>query len=584
MIRTTVGLVVGLGVTLLGGVPGWADPGNEVLGHDGHEATGAGDPDQTSLPRWSLSKPLRRAVVQRSTPPTPAGVLGDNAITAVEVRAIVVKTLSAINDPNMTVAVVDRVGNILALYRDTGAVPGLNDDVAVGLARTAALFSNSRAPLSSRTVRFISGRNFPNGVAGTPSGALYGIENTNRGCALNVTFNPLKAVPASRSVQGIQMGWPCNAADQSGCGLGIVTGKFSYADPVPLSELTDANPAAVNPGGIPIYRFGASQEEDRLLGGVGVAGIPAAHAEFAAFVGTLGNGGTGPVFQFPLPAPGNVFIDGIRLPFVNQVARPPGTSSRPYPGDAGYAAGIMPQNGSPAPTGYLVGPVADPLGNLTLADVTQIVERTIAAANGTRAQIRLPVGFCTRMNIAITNLDGVTLALYRMVDTTLFSLDVSQAKARNAIYFSSVAGSAELGLPPGTAVTARGLGFGGQPLYPSGIANSGPGPFFDTYVEDVGNLATRAGFCQQGDDMSANRSGVVWFPGSMPLYRDGQLIGGLGVSGDGVEQDDYVTFLGATGYLPEDGIRIDASLTNGVRIPFLKFPINPSACFSPPSM
>lgn len=36
------------------------------------------------------------------------------------------------------------------------------------------------------------------------------------------------------------------------------------------------------------------------------------------------------------------------------------------------------------------------------------------------------------------------------------------------------------------------------------------------------------------------------FPGSVPLYRGAVLVGGLGVSGDGVDQDDLVAFYGAS--------------------------------------
>ena len=353
----------------------WSVADSRVAGRDDAPAsppsrdtsvTAPPPPQNQVAPRAALLKPSRRTAQRRTNPSAAAGVLGDNVLAPAEVDAIVKKALSTIDNPNMTVAVVDRPGNILALYRDSAAAPGLNDDVAVGLARTAALFSNSRAPLSSRTVRFISGKNFPNGVAGTPSGALYGIENTNRGCELNVAFNPGMAFPPSKSVEGLRPpGLPCNFSSQAGCGLGIVTGKFSYVDPVPLAELLDVNPAAVNPGGIPIYRVGASQAEDRLLGGVGVAGIPAEHAEFAAFMGATGNGSTSPVFQFPLPSPGNVFIDGVRLPFIKQATRPAGTTSRTAPGDSGYDPDFDPVDdpkpGTPAPTGYLVGPLADPL-------------------------------------------------------------------------------------------------------------------------------------------------------------------------------------------------------------------------------
>ena len=75
-------------------------------------------------------------------------------------------------------AVVVRAGHpgVDTAGRPVIAVP----DPLVALARTAAFFSNNQAPLSSRTVRFISGIHFPPGIAFTPNAALYGIENTNR--------------------------------------------------------------------------------------------------------------------------------------------------------------------------------------------------------------------------------------------------------------------------------------------------------------------------------------------------------------------------------------------------------------------
>jgi hypothetical protein len=36
------------------------------------------------------------------------------------------------------------------------------------------------------------------------------------------------------------------------------------------------------------------------------------------------------------------------------------------------------------------------------------------------------------------------------------------------------------------------------------------------------------------------------FSGSVPLYRQGVLIGAMGISGDGIFQDDMVSFLGAS--------------------------------------
>jgi hypothetical protein len=40
------------------------------------------------------------------------------------------------------------------------------------------------------------------------------------------------------------------------------------------------------------------------------------------------------------------------------------------------------------------------------------------------------------------------------------------------------------------------------------------------------------------------QDGLQIFPGGVPIYRAGKLIGGIGVSGDGIDQDDMVAFLG----------------------------------------
>jgi uncharacterized protein GlcG (DUF336 family) len=186
--------------------------------------------------------------------------------------------------------------------------------------------------------------------------------------------------------------------------------------------------------------------------------------------------------------------------------------------------------------------------------------------------IRLPLGSRARMVISVTGLDGSVLALYRMPDATVFSIDVAVAKARNVVYFSSRdADPRDLGgVPAGTAFTNRTIGFGAQPLFPSGILNSQPGPFFDVFQYDLANP------CTQGrQPANPNQSGIVFFPGSAPLYRNGALIGGLGVSGDGVEQDDYVTAAGAQGLEAPDAARADQVFVRDVRLPYWKFPRNP---------
>lgn len=495
------------------------------------------------------------------------------SIGAAEVETIARAAAQSLSDDTMTVAVVDRAGRVLAVFRKPGANPA-NDDAAVGVARTAAFFSHNQAPLSSRTVRFISGIHFPPGITNTPSAALYGIENTNRGCDFNVEFNEGKCVPRARRIGGDR----CEPGDTSGCGPGIVTGK-QFPD--------DGDASSVNAGGLPLYRVEASggvASNGQLLGAIGIAGVAGdpQRAEYAAATGAFASVGTAivPVPFFPLPQPGNVFIDGIRLPFLgpdlrlrfNDDGLPVGVRLEGIAaGAAGGSFVIAPQNGGCAANEYLAGPRAG--SRLSLAEVDAIVQRSVATAKKTRAAIRLPLNRFARMVIAVADVDGSLLALYRMPDATVFSIDVSVAKSRNVVYFSEhgIAG----GVAAGTAVSNRTIGFGAQPFFPPGIDSSvfdpEPGPWFESlFVRDLENA------CTQGDQLSnPNQNGVVFFAGSTPLVRNGTLVGGLGVSGDGIEQDDYVTYFGAGEFLPEEQIWADRVKVDGVRLPMFKFPRHP---------
>ena len=501
------------------------------------------------------------------------GGAGYGSLVPAEVEAIVRAAAQSLDSDSMTIAVVDRAGRVLALYRKPSANPA-NDDLAAGVARTAAFFSHNQAPLSSRTVRFISGIHFPPGITNTPSAALYGIENTNRGCDFNVTFNPGKCVPRARRIGGAA----CFTADRSGCGPGIVTGKVFPGD---------ADPSSVNAGGIPLYRVsvdGRRVVNGGMIGAIGVVGVAGDPqlAEFAAATGAFGSLATGiaPVPFFPLPAPGNVFIDGIRLPFLGPGLRLdfattgiPSGVRRLEGTRAGSDNGtflIAPQFGGCAANEYLVGPVAG--SRLSAAEVDGIVQRAIATAKKTRAAIRLPLDRYARMVIAVADTDGRLLALYRMPDATVFSIDVAVAKSRNVTYFSQ---NGLPGMSGGVAVTNRTIAFGSQPFFPSGIDSSvlgpRPGPWYESlFVKDLNNP------CTMGTaPLNPNQNGIVFFAGSTPLYRGNDLAGGLGVSGDGIEQDDYVTYFAAGPFLPAQSLWADRVKVDGVRLPMFKFPRQP---------
>src|ERR1700681_1847735 len=149
-----------------------------------------------------------------STPVSPPVVAPVQALQTTDVQNIVQAAVNSVN-VYMVVAVVDRAGFVLGVFRTQNAPATAKanfgqmqnaNDVAVSLARTGAFFSNDQAPLSSRTVRFISGIHFPPGVANTPSAALYGIEATNRACDLGIAFS--QPVPPAGSLAG----GPCKGA------------------------------------------------------------------------------------------------------------------------------------------------------------------------------------------------------------------------------------------------------------------------------------------------------------------------------------------------------------------------------------
>lgn len=288
-------------------------------------------------------------------------------------------------------------------------------------------------------------------------------------------------------------------------------------------------------------------------------------------------------------------------------------------------------NGQSVPFGWLVTPHdggdfdGTPGPDITAAEVEQIINAAVAEANLVRAAVRLPVSSRTRMVMSVTDTSGEVLGLFRMRDATVFSIDVAIAKARNTAYYADAAVLQPIdqipGVPAGTAFTNRTIRFLAEPRFPDGIDAGPPNETFSILPDiadatglPIGGQANGAalvetnapinisafdsvlgndafhpntnfrdpgdGLVGTGDpltDRKANQNGIVFFPGSTPVYgANGQLIGGFGVSGDGVDQDDVVTFAGAQGFLPPDAVtRADEVFVNQVRLPYQKFLRNP---------
>jgi uncharacterized protein GlcG (DUF336 family) len=274
---------------------------------------------------------------------------------------------------------------------------------------------------------------------------------------------------------------------------------------------------------------------------------------------------------------------------------------------------VMPQAGKlHALTDENGDPILDSMDNQVTAQITQqdvetIINNSITRANEVRAGIRLLAdgtpGARTRMVFAIADYDGEILGLYRMPDATYFSIAVAVAKARNMAYYNSAAEVNPVDLCDtnqlGMAHTNRTFRFLADPRYPDGIDFadagcfsilndpgidpitaeniSGPTPASDFQsVLGFTRFNPERNFHRQSDaTTSLNENGVVFFPGAAPLYKSAALIGGLGVSGDGVDQDDVVAAAGAIGFEPPTGLTVDNIQIDGVSLPYQKFLRNP---------
>lgn len=162
---------------------------------------------------------------------------------------------------------------------------------------------------------------------------------------------------------------------------------------------------------------------------------------------------------------------------------------------------------------------------LSQADLDVIVAQAVAKAGTTTSDFRVtPSPKSTRMQIAIVARDGKLLRLFSMSDAWVGSIDIAIAKGRTAALFSS----------DQNALTSRIIGAVSQPGGPLwGIGNS----------NQIGISGSQE-----------FRNGIITFPGGVPLYKDGVLVGGIGVSGDGVNQDETVAFAGAIGFEPGPGV------------------------------
>src|SRR5260370_31024684 len=162
------------------------------------------------------------------------------------------------------------------------------------------------------------------------------------------------------------------------------------------------------------------------------------------------------------------------------------------------------------------------------------------------------------------------------------------SQARDGAYYDDalqlLVGDRLAGIPVGASLTARTFRFLALPHFPEGIDAAPPGPW--SILNDPAGAQPISAFTSVlGFDafhpnttfhhFGANSSGVVFFPGSSGLYVNGRIVGGFGVSGGGVDEDDVVTSAGLAGLRPAAHIQADQFFFNNVRLPYQKFDRNP---------
>lgn len=434
--------------------------------------------------------------------------------------------------PNAVIAIVDRDGRALLVRRAGSNTPATAEERAIAVAKagTAVFLSSNQQAFTPRTAGFIIQQNFPPRILNRPPGPLVGVGFSN-----------------------------------------LAFSDINYFRDVADNRIASTRLRA-SPGGVPLYQDGV------LVAGIGVTGDGTESEdssitgpdldEAVALAGQIGFAPRAEIFG------SNVLIDGIRVPYVETEAK----AAAQVSGRSFDSTGVIVPSPVVWPTALLGGVLGevraplrgDPLSGtidgqprLTEAEVRTILANAAARTLVTRAGIRLPAGQVTQVFITVVNnparagVAPVVLGTFRTPDATIFSWDVAGQKARTAVFFSDRT----------RAFSSRTVGFLAQSMYPPGLVGQLPGPF--NGLQEKFSIPLLSGTTGANPNLP---NGITIFPGGFPLYRNGALVGAIGVSGDGIDQDDLVAASGTAGFQPDPSIRADNSLYQGARLPYAKFP------------
>lgn len=481
---------------------------------------------------------------------------------------------------------------------------------AIAKAVTGAYLSSGGNAFTSRTASQIVQEHFPPAptTVGLESGPLFGVQFSQLPCSdLSARFGDGLIGP-KRSPLGL-------AADPGGIPLyknGVVVGGIGVMgdgdygfDANILDSENDAEEAIALAGA-----QGFMAPTDIRANRIFVDGTSLRFSDVAPDTAASGgsfaaiNGTTGQPFAVPGYYDGNAVLPGTA--YGTQASGLRAASAAEFGIDGAFI--LDDGNGNPRYPirgGTDASSVAQPLSQ---AEVRTILEEAFTVLYRARAQIRRPLDSTMQASISVVDTHGEILGIVRSSDGPIFGIDVSLQKARTATFFSNAVAAQQL-LAAGGDVAAyvdrvrtflndqnaltgthafadRSGGNLSRPYFPDGQVNMPPGPlsvadsatfspfmvglqtdlvganiFEHVFFTAGANPDTRRGCSAVPDSPSGLprvANGIQIFPGSVPIYRGDQLVGGIGVSGDGIDQDDMVSFLG----LHNAGVRLSGAIGN----------------------
>jgi uncharacterized protein GlcG (DUF336 family) len=406
-----------------------------------------------------------------------------------------------------TIAVIDRVGNVLALYRmnsataqattlvtrrDTAGAAVVNGGLegitlpftspvpltaslridapaAISKAITATYFSTEGSAISTRTASQLIQEQFNPGEANTPGGPLFGVPFSNLACS-ELTTNGAAAGTqpgpgrSPLGYAGDPGGFPLYKNGTVVGGIGVIAdGRYSIDTSITEAD-EDVDDEAIAMAGT--FGFGApvSRRADRL-GLDGKTGRytdveyrdlksdPTAAPAFGAIA--VGTGALVNITGYG----GGTIIDGTAFGTPASGIRP-GTEGNFAALDAFVIVNGANVNRYPATAGdVLPGNV-----QLTATEVQQLLESGIKVAQKTRSAIRFPYGSPATMSIVVVDHLGKILGIARTRDATIEGAGVALQKTRNAAFLASAdAASFLIGLPPAQYIKTATTGLSASP-------------------------------------------------------------------------------------------------------------------------